>query len=320
MQTTSDILMIRPANFSCNVETASSNAFQRKTQMDVMPEVAAMKEFDAYAAKLVDAGIHVHLVDDTPHPVKPDACFPNNWFTTHSDGTVVLYPMAASNRRLERRMDIIEGLARHFEIEQVVDLSLFEREGKFHEGTGVMVFDHAQDLAFICRSLRSHPHVMERLNQTLGTKAYWFDAVDKNNQAIYHTNVMMSVGKTIAVVCMEAIKNPHQQAFIRQRLVSENRVLIDITYEQMQQFCGNVLALHNRAHEPVLALSERAWHAFNTHQKKLIEKQAQPVIANLETIETLGGGGARCMIAEIFLPKRNSSALSTQQVEEDIIC
>lgn len=307
MQNTQHILMIRPVRFISNPQTQSSNAFQRTDITFVSPEVAAMNEFDAYVAKLRAAGMDVTVIDDTPLPHTPDSIFPNNWVSFHENGTVVLYPMQAENRRQERRQDILAQIGKRFDVRQVLDLSRFELDGKYHEGTGVMVLDHVHKIAYVCRASRSHPEVMAAFSAHLGYQAFWFDAVDSAGRPIYHTNVMMGVGRTLAVVCLESIHDLAQRQQLVQKLTDSGKVILPISYTQMNAFAGNVMELQNPAGEAVLAMSTQAWDALSDEQQQLVRQHTIPVTADLHTIETLGGGGARCMIAEIFLPLKTAA-------------
>ena len=306
MQNTQHILMIRPVRFMSNPQTQSSNAFQRTDVAFVSPEVAAMNEFDAYVAKLRAAGMDVTVIEDTPVPHTPDSIFPNNWVSFHEDGTVVLYPMQAENRRLERRQDILQEIGKRFDIRRVLDLSPIEKDGKYHEGTGVMVLDHIHKIAYVCRASRSHPDVIAAFSAHLGYEPFWFDAVDSNGKPIYHTNVMMGVGRTLAVVCLESVHDLAQRQQLVQKLTESCKAILPISYAQMNAFAGNVMELQNTTGQAVLALSTQAWQALSDGQQQLVHQHALPVTADLRTIETLGGGGARCMIAEIFLPLKTA--------------
>jgi hypothetical protein len=305
MQTADHVLMIRPARFASNPETAASNAFQVN---DIAPDAAqasARKEFDTYVQALRDAGVGVLVVEDSPEPHTPDSIFPNNWISFHQDGRVLLYPMEAPNRRLERqaRTAVLEEIGKQFAIREIVDLGRFETEGKFLEGTGSMVLDHDNRLAYVCHSSRSHPDVMKALEAHSGYRAVWFRAADRRGKPIYHTNVMMSVGRTIAVVCLEAIADSAERARLREFLHSTGKQILDISLAQVESFAGNMLELRSSRGNPVFAASRRAWSSLTAAQQRLIAGYAEPVLAPIDTIERLGGGSARCMVAEIFLPR-----------------
>jgi hypothetical protein len=302
MQTADHVLMIRPVNFLSNPETAPTNAFQTSDVADSAAQAAARNEFDAYANALQHAGIGVIVVEDTPDPHTPDSIFPNNWVSFHADGRIFLYPMEAPNRRMERRGAVLAEVGKYFHIQEVIDLGCHEANGKFLEGTGSMVLDHARKLAYVCRSSRSHPEVMSAFEDRSGYSAWWFRATDRHGTAIYHTNVMMCVGQTLAVVCLESIADFNQRMNLVECLIASGKQIIEITHDQMESFAGNMLELRSKTGDPVFAMSRRAWMSLTSPQQKLIAKYAEPVLAPIETIERLGGGSARCMLAEIFLP------------------
>ncbi len=309
MQTTDHVLMIRPARFMSNPQTALSNAFQHPEPDTGSAQRAALSEFDAYAGALRKAGVGVLVVEDSAEPHTPDSIFPNNWVSFHADGRVVLYPMEAPNRRLERRSAVLATVERHFEIRERLDLSRLENEACFLEGTGSMVLDHAHKLAYVCHSSRSHPRALAGFAAQMDYRAVCFNALDRNGKAIYHTNVMMCVGSALAIVCMEAIRDRGERDMLARTLTASGKELIGISLAQMAEFAGNTLELRSQRGHPVFALSRRAWAALNTAQRRCIKKYAEPVLAPIDTIERLGGGGARCMLAEIFLPKRAAGGL-----------
>ncbi len=306
MQTADHVLMIRPVKFVSNPETAASNAFQKNDLDPQTAQGAAQKEFDGYAQALRDAGVGVVVVEDSLHPHTPDSIFPNNWVSFHADGRVLLYPMEAPNRRLERRAAVLAEIEKRFAIREIVDLGRFEAEGKFLEGTGSMVLDHDNKLAYVCHSSRSHPDVMKVFEQHTGYRAIWFHAADRHGKPIYHTNVMMCVGRRIAVVCMASIADAGERETLSAALHSTGKEILDIGFAQMESFAGNMLELRSRHGHPVFAMSRRAWASLDDKQRRRISAIAEPVPAPIDTIERLGGGSARCMIAEIFLPQRAS--------------
>ncbi|MGC0152005.1 citrulline utilization hydrolase CtlX [Chromobacterium vaccinii] len=308
MQTTSHVLMIRPVRFLSNPETAASNAFQHRETDGGAAQRAALEEFDAYVDALCGCGVDVMVVDDTAEPHTPDSIFPNNWLSLHADGKAVLYPMAAPNRRLERRADILDAIGSRFRLQQVVDLSAFENDGHFHEGTGVMVFDHTHRVAYVCRSSRTSPAVMEAVARETGYRPFWFGAADRRGRPIFHTNVMMCVGQTLAVVCLESVWDAGERAALVDTLEAGGKRIIDIDYDQLERFAGNALELRSRDGEPVFALSRQAWSALTAKQRELLSSYARIALAPIDTIERLGGGGARCMVAEIFLPRHVPAA------------
>jgi hypothetical protein len=304
MQTTQHLLMIRPSRFECNIQTTSSNAFQKPSNDPIAAQTAALQEFDAYVEQLRTAGLDVMVEQDMVEPHTPDSIFPNNWVSFHDDGAVVLYPMEAPNRRLERNETILQRIKEHFDIKQIHDLSSFELKKQFLEGTGSLVLDREHRIAYVCRSSRSNPAVMSEFSVLLDYTAFWFNAQDVNGRDIYHTNVMMSVGRVLAVVCLESILDQGERKTLVELLEKTGKVILDISLPQTLAFAGNVLEVSNQAGEPVLAMSQRAWNSLDTQQKALLTQHVKPVIAQLDTIETFGGGGARCMIVEIHLPLR----------------
>ncbi|KMJ54335.1 amidinotransferase [Vogesella sp. EB] len=302
-QTTRNIVMIRPAHFFSNPETRASNRFQKPGQDDAAAQDCARAEFDGYVTALRTAGVSVLVIDDESQGNTPDSIFPNNWISMHPDGRVFLYPMEAPNRRRERRDSVIARIRAEFAVGEVCDLSAFEDEGKFLEGTGSMVFDHDHRLAYVCLSSRSHPEVLAALLMQLDYQALVFDAVDRGGAAIYHTNVMMAVGSKLAVVCLESIQPASARQRVREQLQRHGKQIIDIDYTQMEHFCGNVIELADAAGNAVFAMSSRAWQAFTPQQQATLAANGTVAHAPLDTIENLGGGGARCMVAENFLPR-----------------
>ncbi|SCK28236.1 citrulline utilization hydrolase CtlX [Vogesella sp. LIG4] len=303
-QTTRNIVMVRPVNFFSNPETSDSNRFQKPEQRPACAQSAASAEFDGYVVALRAAGVQVLVIDDLQPGDTPDSIFPNNWISMHADGRVFLYPMEAPNRRRERRDSTLQRLRQDFHIESVVDLSHFEAQQQFLEGTGSIVFDHPARVAYVCLSSRSHPAVLEALLAQLGYRAVLFDAVDRHGTAIYHTNVMMAVGSRLAVVCLESIRDAAQREVLCSSLRQAGKEIIDIDYRQMESFCGNVIELADADGKAVFAMSSRAWHSFTPAQQAQLQANGRVAHAPLDTIENLGGGGARCMVAENFLPEK----------------
>ena len=305
--------MVRPAAFGFNPQTAASNVFQHAPasaeQVRMPPEI--LREFDALVQALRGAGVRVVVAEDTPEPVKPDAVFPNNWLSLHADGTVVLYPMLAANRRLERRADLIHRLTSDeaFRVLRTVDLSHREAEGKFLEGTGSLVLDRVTRTAYACLSPRTDLDVLAEFAQRLDYEVCAFEAVDGAGTAIYHTNVMMAVGTHFAVLCEEAISNPQHRAAVRARLATTNHEIIAISRAQMQQFAGNLLELAT-ATGHAIALSTTAWNSLAAEQRLALQAHGEILAVPIPTIERLGGGGVRCMLAEIHLPVRAPNLLS----------
>jgi hypothetical protein len=311
MQTADHVLMIRPVRFLSNGETAATNAFQRSAPDAAAAQSAALREFDAYAALLSAAGVGVLVIEDTPTPHTPDSIFPNNWVSFHADGRAFLYPMLAPNRRQERRAAVLARVAERFALRETVDLSPLERDHRFLEGTGSMVLDHEERIAYVCLSPRSHPDALAAFAGRSGYRPLAFRAFDRRGQAIYHTNVMMCIGRTLALLCAEAIADAGERAAVCASLERSGRRVIAISQGQMEDFAGNMLELRAAGGDPVFALSRRAWAALDEAQRRLIADYAQPVLAPIDTIERLGGGGARCMLAEIFLPRQRPNVSGT---------
>lgn len=304
-QTTSTILMIRPVNFGFNEQTAWSNAFQNRNAEQQQVQDKALKEFDNLVTILQKNGVEVIVVDDTAEPHTPDSIFPNNWVSFHQDGNVFLYPMMAENRRLERREDIILQLEDEFKIKHIIDLSRFEHENKFLEGTGSMVLDRGNKLAYACLSPRTNQEVLDLFCAQSGYKPVLFHAVDENGMDIYHTNVLMCIGDKFAVICLDSIADEKEKAEVTASLKSTHKEIVAISFTQMNHFAGNMLELKNKDGESLLVMSQSAYQSLNSHQKTTLEKYCKLLYANIHTIESNGGGSARCMIAEVHLPPIN---------------
>jgi hypothetical protein len=304
MQSTNHILLVKPAHFTFNTETAGSNAFQNVIQeKEEVVKTNVLKEFENAVSLLKSKNIDVTVVEDTLEPVKPDAIFPNNWVSFHSDGTVVLYPMYAPNRREERRLDVLDMLRKKFQIKNVVDLSKYEAEELFLEGTGSIVFDHRSKIAYACISPRTDEQLFVELCNYLHYQPVYFIAEDKKGKQIYHTNVMMCVAEKFVVICLESITDEKEKKVVVQSFKETNHEVIDISFEQMNHFAGNMLELKSASGKSVLVMSKSAYDSLTTKQKASIEKYAEMLPLPIETIETIGGGSARCMIAEVFLPE-----------------
>lgn len=303
MQTTSNILMIRPVAFGLNIQTADSNAFQNKNASQEAVQEKALKEFDAFVEKLRALKINVTVVEDTITPHTPDSIFPNNWISFHENGDIFLYPMQAENRRLERRDDLVDQLKNDFNVGEIHDLSEAEKNGFYLEGTGSMVLDRENKIAYACLSIRTQENVLDKFCDKSGYKAVKFHALDQNGFAIYHTNVMMCVGDKFVVVCFESITDIIEREFLKQSFIDTNKEIIEISFAQMNQFGGNMLQVKNTDDKSYLIMSERAYLSLNDIQKAQILKYAEPLYSSLTTIEDNGGGSARCMMAEIHLPR-----------------
>jgi len=309
-QTSNHVLMIRPARFSGNTETAASNRFQNLGAGTAVADaqLAAAGEFDGLVDVLRAKGVRVFVFDDLPEPVTPDALFPNNWVSFHSDGTAVLYPMLAPNRRLERRRDILAALddEHGFRLNRVIDLTHGEQQGRFLEGTGSLVLDRRNRLAYACLSPRTDATMLAEFADKLDYEAVPFSAIDANGFPVYHTNVMLSVGERFAAVCADAIVEPDRRRVL-DKLRCTSHEVIELTRTQMECFAGNLLELRGAGEDHFVVLSAAGVASLDARQKMVfagvgLSLEAVP----LPTIERLGGGSARCMITEIQLPRRQA--------------
>lgn len=306
-QTTSTVLMIRPANFGFNPETAENNFYQiwdDRTAAEI--NRLALDEFDGYVTLLMENGIHVIVVEDTPKPKKIDSIFPNNWMSTHSDGKVVFYPMFSPNRRLERRNDLMEILMmKGFKIKEIVDLSFFEQDGQFLEGTGSLVLDRTHLIAYACRSIRTHKVPLDYFGRLMGFNILDFDAsqtIEGVASPIYHTNVMMHVGTDLAVVCLDSMPKTSERLALQKSLEKSGKKIIPISIKQKFNFAGNMLELRNEKDKKFTVMSDAAFQSLNAAQLQTIGKFTTILPIKIPTIEKIGGGSVRCMLAEIFLP------------------
>lgn len=300
-QSTSNILMIRPVAFGFNAQTAESNAFQNRDDDQLAVQQKAVEEFDGFVNVLRQNGVNVIVVNDTPEPHTPDSIFPNNWVSFHDNGDIILYPMQAENRRLERREDIIRQLEESFAANHVIDLSRFELKDDFLEGTGSMVLDRPNKIAYACISPRTNAEVLKAFCDYTGYKAITFDAVDQNGQAIYHTNVLMAVGSGFVVICLDSITNATEKELVIKSIQTTGKEIIDISFDQMNHFAGNMLEVKNTSGDTLIVMSKAAFDSLSNEQKNALEKYGKLVYADISTIETNGGGSARCMMAEVHL-------------------
>ena len=303
MQSASAVLLVQPAAFGFNAEAAKSNVFSH-APADAECAAKALAEFEGLARRLSDAGVDVLVLDDTAEPWKPDAVFPNNWLSTHADGTLVLYPMATAPRRLERRVDEVRELfsAKGFEVRQVVDLSGHENEGRFLEGTGSLILDRPRRQAFANRSLRTDPDVVRHFDEALGYSTLLFDARDPGGRPVYHTNVLLSLGTSFAVLCTDAIA-PEDRALVIGEIEASGREIVELTFAQLRRFGCNLLELRSTKGDPVIALSSAALKRLDPRQLRALERCGDLVDVEVPTIESVGGGSVRCMIAEVHLPR-----------------
>jgi len=299
MQSTSKIFMVRPVNFGFNEETAVNNSFQVRGYEEGA-NAKALAEFDEFVRVLRENGVDVYVLEDTLEPRTPDSIFPNNWFSTHGGGELVLYPMFAPNRRAERKAGALNAIKKIFNTVKIVNLTATEDEGKFLEGTGSMVIDRGNGIAFVCRSPRSDEDILSELCEELEYDYYIFDAYDDEGNPIYHTNVMMSIGSGFAVVCLNAIKDVDKRVTLIDILEENDKEIIEISLEQMADFAGNVLEVRSMSDEPILIMSERARGSLDIEQLSSLSKYCRVVSVRLDYIENNGGGSARCMMAEIY--------------------
>lgn len=300
MQTTSHLLMIKPVAFDFNIQTAVNNAFQQKGSNDNAQQ-KARTEFDDFVDKLTAEGVDVTVVPDTAEPHTPDSIFPNNWISFHEDGSIVLYPMYAPNRRAERKPHVLEAIQAKFKQQQLIDFSGKENENIYLEGTGSMVLDRTNKIAYACLSPRTHKTLFEEWCKKMYYKPCSFFSVDEQGNEIYHTNVMMCVAEEYIVICLESIKDIKERQHVIDTITSSNKKIIDISYSQMNHFAGNMLQVHNRNGEKLLVMSSQAYHALTKQQIAALESFNRIIHSDLTTIETNGGGSARCMMAEVFL-------------------
>ena len=305
MQTTDTVLMIEPVAFGYNEQTAVNNYFQVQQEGNVQEK--ALREFNSFVEKLRSKGITVITIKDTISPKTPDSIFPNNWVSFHRDGKVVLYPMFAENRRLERRQDILELIKSQFKVEEIIDLSASERDNQFLEGTGSMIFDHDNKIAYGSVSLRLDEDLFRKFCAEFGFRPVVFHSYQTAGEErlpIYHTNVMMCVADKFVVICLDCIDDELEREKVIETVKNSDKELIEISEEQMQNFAGNMLQVHNNLGEKFLVMSQSAYRSLKPEQVAAIEKYCEIIYSDLETIETNGGGSARCMLAEVFLLKR----------------
>jgi len=309
-QTTNSILMIRPVAFRMNEQTAVNNYYQKVIE-NLLPATVnakAQEEFDAFVSKLRKVGVNVIVVDDTLEPSTPDSIFPNNWISFHENGDVILYPMFAENRRLERREDILDILEDEgFVINEIMDYTSAEEDGFFLEGTGSIVLDRENDKAYCALSPRADEELFIEFCEDFEYTPVIFEAfqtVGTERKLIYHTNVMMSVGETFAIICAESIDDKKERKIVLDSLRGDEKEIILITEEQVNNFAGNMLEVRGSNDKRYLVMSTSAYNSLTKKQIAQIEEHVTILSSSLDTIEACGGGSARCMMAEIFLPKK----------------
>lgn len=297
--------MIEPIAFGFNEQTAINNYFQVQQEGNVQEK--ALQEFHSFVEKLKSNGVNVITIKDTINPKTPDSIFPNNWVSFHQDGKVVLYPMFADNRRLERREDIINQIKEQFDVKEIIDYSKIENENKYLEGTGSMIFDHDNKIAYGSVSLRLDERLFRKFCAEFGFTPVVFHSYQTAGEErlpIYHTNVMMCVADKFVVICLDCIDDETERKNVIDSIKNSGKELIEISEDQMQNFAGNMLQVQNNSGGKFLVMSQSAYRSLKLEQISAIEKHCEIIYSDLETIETNGGGSARCMLAEVFLPKK----------------
>jgi hypothetical protein len=306
MQNTSHILMIRPVSFGYNAETAVNNSFQVNTGNFQETASKAILEFDAFVQKLRDNGVDVLVYQDIIDPHTPDSIFPNNWISFHEEGIICQYPMFAENRRKERNNAVIQLVKENFKVKEQVDFTYFEAENLYNEGTGSMVLDRDHKIAYACLSPRTDVKPLQAFCKEMQYKAVCFNAFGENGNPIYHTNVMMCVADRYVVICLDAITNPQEKLMVSESITGTGKKIIPISIAQMNNFAGNMLQVVNNKGQKILVMSHQAYESLYDEQADELESFNPILYASLNTIETNGGGSARCMMAEVFLPEISS--------------
>jgi hypothetical protein len=304
-QCTGAVLMVRPETFYAHPETVATNPFQHAPlEGAAVALAAAQREFDAAVLTLGDAGIEVIVIEAEAAAETPDALFPNNWFSTHADGRLILYPMATTSRRRERRPDLLRSLlaSRGYQVRETIDFTSLEAAGVWVEGTGSMIFDRRLGTVYAVRSPRTHVEAVDKVAGLLGYRPVLFDALDGAGRAIYHTNVLMALGPRLAIFAASLLPDERERASVLAALEASGHEHLEISAEQVGHFAGNVLFLNGMS-GPVAAISRRALASLSAPQRRQLEHHASPVVCDVATIEHVGGGGIRCMLAEIFLPR-----------------
>jgi hypothetical protein len=325
-QAPSAVILIRAERFIPNPATAADNAFQSDPPLGESDDVIsarAMAEMDAVASALQDAGVRVHVFEDKDH-TRPDSVFPNNWLSTHAGGNIAVYPMYASNRRHERRADVLEMLKSQYRVQTIVDYSGLEPDGIFLEGTGAMVLDHVSRVAYTARSHRADTHVLERFCTDFGYEPMAFEAVDSTGVPVYHTNVIACIGTDVAMIALDMIPDIQRRAEVRERLTVNGRTVVELTEQQIREFAGNAVELCGRTPDGrrryIMAMSARARRSLRPEQVAAIEESCEIVAVDIPTIE-LAGGSVRCMIAGVHLDRRRAvgfeSTPAVEAIDED---
>lgn len=302
MQQTKQLLMIQPVNFGFNAETAVNNTFQKDTGGDLQQN--ALQEFNDFVTLLRNHKVDVTVIEDSLTPSTPDSIFPNNWISFHDDGRIFLYPMFAVNRRLERKETVLETIKNKFLVKEIIDLSGSETAGLYLEGTGSMVLDRENKIAYACLSPRTDEKILNEFCSMAGYRPVTFRATDDTGVDIYHTNVMMCVAGSYAVICLDSIPDDKERKEITASLEKTNKEIVDISLQQLNHFAGNMLQVKNADDELLLVMSTQAFECLNKVLIETLQKYNRIIHSSLITIETAGGGSARCMLAEVFLDKK----------------
>lgn len=309
LQTSNTILMIRPVAFTYNTQTAVNNSFQQKG-LEAEAQSAAVQEFDSMVTLLRDHGVRVVVIEDIAEPHTPDSIFPNNWISFHQSddamGTIVLYPMFAPNRRLERKPHVLHTIHNLFHIENTIDLSHYEQQLQFLEGTGSLVLDRTNRIAYACLSPRTNQQIVEEWAEKLDYQPVFFHSVDSAGQPVYHTNVVMSVGHSFVLICLESIPDEAERTKLLEAVQTSGKTLITISLDQMNEFAGNMLeVIDSNLQQRYVMMSLRAFQSLTNPQiLSLTASGAKILHSDLRYIEINGGGSARCMMAEVFLPQK----------------
>lgn len=303
MQNTNQLLMIKPVCFGYNSQTAVNNSFQKKPIGNIQD--IALQEFNTFVDLLRKNKVTVIVVEDTDVPSTPDSVFPNNWISFDENGSIFLYPMFAHNRRMERKTHVIDKIKNDFLVSQTIDLSYFETAEKFLEGTGSMVLDRANKIAYACLSSRTNQSILEKFCQLTGYAPIAFNAFGSDGTAIYHTNVMMCVADKFVVICLESVANELEKDMLRNSFFKTGKEVIEISALQLNNFAGNMLQVKNADDELLLIMSTQAFKSLSENQITALTQYNRIIHSSLQTIEAAGGGSARCMMAEIFLEKKH---------------
>ncbi len=303
-QSTNNIMMIRPANFGFNDQTAENNYFQNPTENKYSEKSIALKvieEFDNMVEILRSKGVNVIVIQDTKKPPKPDAIFPNNWISFHENGAVITYPMFAPNRRIERRESIVEDLSEKFDVKRRYTFEHYEEDEMFLEGTGSMLFDRIENIVYAGLSKRTDPRLIDKFCVLMDAERVIFHTEDRNGDAIYHTNVMMALGEDFVVLCKESIPNKKELDELLASLNNTGKEIVDISFDQMESFTGNMLQVRNIEGDTYIVLSQAAYDSLTIQQVKTLSRKSELLPIDIPTIEYYGGGSVRCMMAEVFL-------------------